>query len=76
MDTPLSSEDQTALHQLHRTTKEKRTADRIKAIILLDKGYTQKEIASILMLDEDTISSWIKKFKSSTNIDIWLDNNY
>lgn len=76
MDIPLSSEDQTALHQLHRTTKEKRTADRIKAIILLNKGYTQKEIASILMLDEDTISSWVKKFKSSINIKIWLDNNY
>ena len=76
MDIPLSSEDQTALYQLHRTTNEKRTADRIKAIILLNKGYTQKEIASILMLDEDTISSWIKKFNSSKNIKMWLDNNY
>jgi transposase len=76
MDIPLSKEDQKALIQLHRNTKEKRTADRIKAIILLNKGYTQKEIASILMLDEDTISSWIKKFNSSINIEVWLDNNY
>jgi transposase len=76
MDIPLSSKDQKTLHHLHRDTKEKKIADRIKAVILLNKGYTQKEIASILMLDEDTISSWIKKFKSSTNIKIWLDNNY
>ncbi len=76
MDIPLSLENQKALHHLHRNTRDKKIADRIKAIILLNKGYTQKEIASILMLDEDTISSWIKKFKSSTNIKIWLDNNY
>ena len=76
MDIPLSSEVEKALLHLHRNTKEKKIADRIKAVILLNKGYTQKEIASILMLDEDTITSWVKKFKSSTNIEIWLDNNY
>lgn len=76
MDIPLSSEDQKVLLHLHRNTKGKKTADRIKAIILLNKGYTQKEIASILMLDDDTISNWIKKFNSSINIKIWLDDNY
>ena len=76
MDIPLSSENQQILFQLHRSTKEKRTADRIKTIILLNKGYTQKEIASILMLDEDTISRWVKKIKSSTNITTWLGDNY
>ena len=76
MDVPLSSENQQILFKLHRSTKEKRTADRIKTIILLNKDYTQKEIASILMLDEDTISRWVKKFKSSTNIKTWLGDNY
>lgn len=76
MDIPVSSEDQEILFQLHRSTKEKKTADRIKTIILLNKGYTQKEIASILLVDEDTISNWVKKFKSSKDIKIWLRNNY
>jgi len=76
MDIPLSSENRVMLSQLHRTTKDKRTADRIKIIILLDKGYTQKEIASILMLDEDTITNWVQKFKSTINIKRWLENNY
>lgn len=76
MEIPLSSADQQVLLQLHRNTKEKRTADRIKAIILLNNGYTQTEIASILMLDDDTISNWVKKFKSSINIKIWLNDNY
>ena len=70
MDIPLSSADEKALLHLHRNTKEKKLADRIKAVILLNKGYSQQEIASILMLDADTITSWITKFKSSTNIEI------
>jgi transposase len=42
----------------------------------LDKGYKQNEIASILMLDEDTISNWIKKFQVSSTLKQWLKNNY
>ena len=76
MDLPLSPENRDLLHKLHRSSKDKRTADRIKLIILLDKGYAQNEIASILMLDEDTISSWVKKFQVSSSIKQWLENNY
>ena len=76
MEIPLSTENQQILFQLHRSTKEKKTADRIKTIILLNKDYAQKEIASILMIDKDTISRWVKKFKSSTNIKTWLGDNY
>jgi len=76
MDLPLSAENRDLLHKLHRSAKDKKTADRIKLIILLDKGYNHKEIASILMLDEDTISSWVKKIQSRSTIKQWLENNY
>jgi len=62
MDIPVSSEDQEILFQLHRSTKEKKTADRIKTIILLNKGYTQKEIASILLVDGRNSQKLLKKF--------------
>jgi transposase len=76
MEIPLSTDNQQILFKLHRSTKDKKIADRIKTIILLSKGYTQKEVASILMLDVDTISKWVKKFKTSSNINTWLDDNY
>jgi hypothetical protein len=42
--------------RLHKSLKDKRKADRIKLILLLHKGFTQKEVAEILLLDEDKIT--------------------
>ncbi|MFA5816944.1 MAG: helix-turn-helix domain-containing protein [Bacteroidales bacterium] len=42
---------------MHKTASvEKR--DRIKAILMLNSGYSQKEIAEVLLLDESTIWRW------------------
>jgi transposase len=76
MELPLSTENKIILKQMHRSTKDKKTADRIKTIILSDNGYTQKEIAVILMLDEDTISNWVNRFQTSTNFTTWFGDNY
>jgi len=76
MELPLTETEKTLLKKLHRTTKDKRIADRLKIINLLDRGYTSIEIAAALMLDEDTVSSWKKKFIESKNIEDWLALNY
>lgn len=61
------------LHRSYR--KDQRKADRIKAILLLNKGYGEKEVAEILLLDEDTITTYKKRFLGrNTSID-WLDDN-
>ena len=39
------------LHRAYR--KDQRKADRIKAILLLNKGYGEKEVAEILLLDKE-----------------------
>lgn len=76
MKIPLSNEDRNNLYKLHKSTKEKKSADKIKMIILLNKGYSQKEVASILMLDEDTIGNWFKKFTMSIGFSGYLEDNY
>jgi transposase len=76
MDFPLSSEDRVMLIKIHRTEKNKKIADRIKAILLFDKGYTQKQISEILLIDEGTVSNWFKRFKLSRNISRFLDDDY
>jgi transposase len=60
---------------LHRKERNKRNADRIKTIILLDKGYSITETAEILLLDADTISALIKKFNKG-GIDELTSNDY
>jgi len=36
---------------------------RINAVILLGTGWTVKQVAEALLLDEDTLSNYIKKYK-------------
>jgi len=76
MDIPLSKDNLIALKSLHKKTKNKKQADRIKIILLFNNGYTQKEIASNILINENTVSYWIKQFKSSLTFDDWLNNNY
>lgn len=39
----------------------RREADRIKAVVLLDKGWTAAEVAEALLLDEDTVRNYLLK---------------
>ncbi len=45
-------------------SKKKRDADHIKPIILLGTGWTIREAAEELLLDEETIRSCLKRKKS------------
>jgi len=51
------------LKQAHKVVADKKIADKIKAIILLDKGYSYSEIEEILLLNESTVRRSLKKFK-------------
>lgn len=57
MTLPLTKEDLVILKRLHKSQKDKKTADRIKLVFLYNQGYTQVQIALILLLDEDSISN-------------------
>ena len=60
----LSPEEIKALRFAHK--KERRNvskAYRINAVILLGTGWTVQQVAEALLLDEDTLSNYIKKYK-------------
>lgn len=59
----LDAEELQALKLVHRATKEKWAADRLKAIILLAKGWTDEQVAEALLLDPQTIRNYLKIFK-------------
>jgi hypothetical protein len=60
MKFPLNEEDITQLKILHKSVKDKRQADKIKMILMLNDGYTSIQISLILMIDNDTITNWKK----------------
>ncbi len=52
------------LKQLHRGCKNKRDADRIKSIVLLACGWSYIEMARALLLDEETIRNYQKRYET------------
>lgn len=49
----LTSEEKETLRKQHRRERDRRVADRIKAVLLSDKGWSYRHIAEALMLDEE-----------------------
>jgi len=54
----LNQEDLNELRRAHRKVKNKRDADRIKAIYSLAVGHSISQVSSILMADEDTLRNY------------------
>jgi len=61
------------MHALYRNNQKK--SDRIKAILLLNKGFSYEEIAEILLIDNTTVRRWRKIF-STKGIKTLLKDNY
>ena len=59
----LPPEEIKKLRHAHRLEKRKSKAYRINAVILLGSGWTVQQVAEALLLDEDTLSNYIKKYK-------------
>lgn len=72
----LTSQEYDTLRTMYKTEKDKKKAERIHIILLFHQGYKPKEIADILYLDENTISTWKNKFLNRKNINDWLSTNY
>jgi transposase len=51
----LSQAERDFLTARHRRERDKRICDRIKAVLLLDKGWPCDKIAAVLLLDVDTV---------------------
>ena len=72
----LSPSDLLDFKMLHKSEKNKRRADRIKLILLLHKGFSQIEASELLLIDEDTITTWKTKFLNRNDNLSWIDDNY
>lgn len=64
----LSDDERSRLIFQHKKERDKRTCDRIKAILLYDKGWTLMQIAEALLLSDDAIRQHIKDYKASQKI--------
>lgn len=63
------------LKQAHRTIRDKKLADRIKAVLSLNAGHEYSQVASILLLDEVTLRRYVQKFQKE-GLDGLLELHY
>lgn len=61
----LTSNQRLAYVTIHKKCNDKKKADRIKSILMLDKGLSYNEIAELLLLDDLTIRRWHELYKSN-----------
>ncbi len=71
----LTEEQIAILRQTHRSLRDKKLADRIKALLSLNAGYDYAEIAKLLLLDEITLRRYVHKFQEK-GIDGLLEFHY
>ena len=64
----LTESEKEELKRFHRSVRDKNSGDRIKAILMLNDGYSCVEIAKILILEEKTIRRWRNGYKTRKNI--------
>jgi len=63
MEKFLSQQQVTTLRVEHRKCKVKRYADRMKAILLLNSGYSFQQTADILLMDDDTVRRYLNIYE-------------
>ena len=71
----LDTSSRQVLEEFHRACIDKKTADRIKAVLLIADGYTYQQIEKILLLDERTLNRYKTIYKTQ-GIDGLTANNY
>jgi len=71
----LTEEQVIQLKLVHKQTREKRLADRIKAVLYVHFGLSYAEIAKLLLFDEVTVRRYVKSFKEK-NIAGLLEYRY
>jgi transposase len=71
----LTDEEIRILRAEHRGCRDRRSADRIKAIVLLGTGWTIVETAEALLLDEDTVRSYRQAYEEG-GLDLLLTVHY
>lgn len=61
--------------QLHRSCKQRKHADKLKAILMLDDGFSCVEVGKILLLDDDTVRGYRSDYCNKGAASLLTDKN-
>ena len=72
----LTTEERKELQSLHKKGMKSKEADKIKAMLMLDDGYSKLEIARVLLIDDNTVRNWQRDFLDRESVENWLKDDY
>ena len=75
MTIKLSQEETNHIKQLHRSCKQRKIADKLKAILMLNSGFSCVQVGKILLLDDDTIRNYRNTYLNHGAESLLNDNN-
>lgn len=64
----LTDQERATLRKQHKKERDKRICDRIKAVLLRDKGWTWMQIAEALLLSEEVLRKHIQDYHDSKKL--------
>jgi len=65
----LNEHQRSELRARHKLERDRRICDRIKAVLLFDKGWTYEEIAEALLLSEGAVKNHIREFSEENKLE-------
>ena len=68
MHIKLTSQEKGALEARHRKERDRRVADRIKAVLLSDEGWSITQIAQALRIHVETIRTHLREYEESQKL--------
>jgi transposase len=63
LDYTLPADMLAELRAAHRQTRDKREADRLKAIVLLAAGWVAEDAAEALLIDPNTVRNYFRRYQ-------------
>lgn len=76
MKNSLSPDQRKELESELRRERGRKHADRIRVILLLDKGWTYAKIAEALFIDEDSIGNYRRRYFKDDGLESLLNDDY
>ena len=71
----LTPQEREEIRQMHRSCRERKYADKLKALLLLDKGFSCVDVGEMLLLDDDTIRKYREQYLNLGAESLLQDNN-
>src|SRR5271154_5125663 len=68
MQITLTEGEKKALEVQHRTERDSRVSDRIKAVVLSAEGWTQVDIAQALLISPETVHDHLREYIESKKL--------